>query len=158
VADHNAAAAAAGTPGIAPRTGGMAIPDFTVNEYVVKQDDLSLGNAIASCFVGYSDFINRLRESHGMGGRAMISTLKVQGAGADPAEKALVIRQFTMWQPQIGRGHLRVHQHPVLQPARLARPLRDEDGHCGRTHRRQPERHPRSDPQDAGHPRSLRAA
>ena len=63
VADHNAAAAAAGTPGIAPRTGGMAIPDFTVNEYVVKQDDLSLGNAIASCFVGYSDFINRLRET-----------------------------------------------------------------------------------------------
>ena len=34
--------------------------DFIVNQFLVDAEDLALGNAIALCFVGYADFINRL--------------------------------------------------------------------------------------------------
>ena len=69
--------------------------DFIVNQFLVDAEDLALGNAIALCFVGYADFINRLRGEHGMGGRAMIEALKTLALGADSAQCALVIRQFT---------------------------------------------------------------
>ena len=68
--------------------------DFIVNRFLIDAEDLSLGNAIAICFVGYADFINRLRGEHGMGGRAMIESLKTLALGADPAQRTLVIRQF----------------------------------------------------------------
>ena len=47
--------------------------------------------------MGYSDFINRLRDEVGMGGRDMGARLKDLGGGSDPAEKALVLRQFTKY-------------------------------------------------------------
>ena len=69
--------------------------DFIVNQFLVDAEDLALGNAIALCFVGYANFINRLRGEHGMGGRGMIEALKTLALGADSAQCALVIRQFT---------------------------------------------------------------
>ena len=71
--------------------------DYIVNKFLVDAEDLSLGNAIALCFVGYADFINRLRGEHGMGGRAMIEALKTLALGADSAQRALVIRQFSKY-------------------------------------------------------------
>ena len=69
--------------------------DITVNKFLVDAEDLDLGNAIAKCFVNHADFINRLRAAHGMGGRAILDALKALALDADPAQCALVIRQFT---------------------------------------------------------------
>ena len=66
--------------------------DITVNKFLVDAEDLDLGNAIAKCFVNHADFINRLRATHGMGGRAILDALKALALDADPAQCALVIR------------------------------------------------------------------
>ena len=45
--------------------------DIVQNEFVITAEDLEFGNAIALCFVGHADFVNRLRTQYGMGGRAI---------------------------------------------------------------------------------------
>ena len=70
---------------------------YIVNNYVIQNDDLELGNAIAACFVGFEDYINRERDAHGMGGRALIARLRTLGAAASAPQRALVLRRFTKY-------------------------------------------------------------
>ena len=98
LSDHNSRMQQTGSPQIQALTKiDPSNSDFTVNRFLIDAEDLTLGNAIANCFVGYADFINRLRGMHGMGGRAMIQALKTLALDADPAQRALVIRQFSKY-------------------------------------------------------------
>ena len=98
LSDHNAHMTALGSPVV---TGSTTMPtsnpDIVQNEFVITAEDLEFGNAIALCFVGHADFVNRLRTEHGMGGRELIRQLKVLSLKADPAQVALVLRRFTKY-------------------------------------------------------------
>ena len=68
LSDHNSRMQQTGSPQIQALTKiDPSNSDFTVNRFLIDAEDLTLGNAIANCFVGYADFINRLRGVHGMG-------------------------------------------------------------------------------------------
>ena len=98
LSDHNANMTALGSPVV---VGSTTMPtsnsDIVQNEFVITAEDLEFGNAIALCFVGHADFVNRLRTQYGMGGRALIQQLKVLSLKADPAQVALVLRRFTKY-------------------------------------------------------------
>ena len=96
IVDHNEAAAAAGSPQIVPYTRDPDDSNIIVNPFFIRSDDLALGNSIANCFED-SSYIERLRNSYGMGGRDIISQLRVLAAQAKPAQKTLVIRRFTRY-------------------------------------------------------------
>ena len=96
LSDHNTHMTALGSPTVTGSTTMPASnPDIVQNEFVITAEDLEFGNAIALCFVGHADFINRLRTQHGMGGRELILQLKALSLKADPAQIALVLRRFT---------------------------------------------------------------
>ena len=95
VAEHNAYQMSIGSPTVTPMTQLPPSSEFTVNPSVVKQEDLALGESIAACFPANTTFIARVREQYGMGGHALIERLKSLASLATPAERALVLVQFT---------------------------------------------------------------
>ena len=95
VAEHNAYQMSIGSPTVTPMTQLPPSSEFTVNPSVVKQEDLALGESIAACFPAHTNFIARVREQYGMGGHALIEHLKALASLATPAERALVLVQFT---------------------------------------------------------------
>ena len=88
--DHNDSVTRAGASAITPLTKIPGDdPNYIVNKFFIKQDDLALGNAVATCFED-ADYVNRMRAAYGMGARDMITRLKFLGERATPAQRTLV--------------------------------------------------------------------